>query len=88
MGVSEGHGSRTRRPQRSVQRHAEIRSRDPKKNSFPGGAAGCLALGLVANETSIAGSWAVAAAIFALAAPGYLRLRKLALQASPASPVS
>jgi MFS family permease len=53
-----------------------------------GGAAGCLALGLVANETSIAGSWAVAAAIFALAAPGYLRLRKLALQASPASPVS
>jgi MFS family permease len=48
-----------------------------------GGAAGCLSLGLLANLTSISTSWVAAAAIFALAAPGYLRLRKLA-EASPA----
>ena len=43
-----------------------------------GGAFGCIALGLVANAASIATSWWFAAAIFAVAAPGYLRLRKLA----------
>lgn len=46
-----------------------------------GGALGCLALGMVAKLTSIAIAWGVAAAIFALAAPGYLRLRKLAVEA-------
>ncbi|HCS17970.1 MAG TPA: hypothetical protein DIW45_09590, partial [Erythrobacter sp.] len=43
-----------------------------------GGALGCLSLGLVANATSIQTTWFVSAAIFAIAAPGYLRLRKLA----------
>lgn len=43
-----------------------------------GAACGCIALGLIANATSISNSWLVAAAIFTLAAPGYLRLRRLA----------
>lgn len=44
-----------------------------------GGALGCIVLGLVANATSIAFTWWVAAAIFAIAAPGYLWLRRLAV---------
>lgn len=43
-----------------------------------GGASDCIALGLVANAASIATSRWFAAAIFAVAAPGYLRLRRLA----------
>lgn len=50
-----------------------------------GGALGCLCLGLVANATSIPATWAISAAIFALAAPGYLRLRRLAGTPRPGS---
>ena len=42
-----------------------------------GGALGWLAMGLIANTTSIETSWWLSAVIFAAAAPGYLRLRRL-----------
>lgn len=43
-----------------------------------GGGLGCLALGLIANATSIATIWLIGAAIFALTAPAFLRLRRFA----------
>ncbi|MHC5018777.1 MAG: hypothetical protein ACYTGX_01440 [Planctomycetota bacterium] len=52
VGVRDGHGSR--RPQRRVQRHAEITPRQRRKGGFPGGAAGCLVAALVVIGIGVA----------------------------------